>query len=95
MHEMFRHILEGVVGGKAPDDVEVVSMEVTFGGGRNEFSIQLDAKAVDVFARLFDDTQARLVVSREIERTAERHKVQPMEDVIRELDRLLNGGAPR
>lgn len=39
--------------------------------------------------------QARLVVSREIERTAERHKVQPMEDVIRELDRLLNGGAPR
>lgn len=40
MHEMFRHILEGVVGGKAPDDVEVVGMEVTFGGGRNEFSIR-------------------------------------------------------
>lgn len=66
MHEMFRHILEGVVGGKAPDDVEVVGMEVTFGGGRNEFSVQLDATAADSFARLFDDTQARVALKEEI-----------------------------
>lgn len=68
MHGMFRHVLEGTVSGRDADGIEVAGMEVTFAlptGGT--FSVQLDATAADSFARLFDDTKARVALKEEID----------------------------